>query len=82
MHASIVTSLFPRKEIGLEKFFKRSLLEAVPKRKLRGLVVGTFEQFETLSMEGCMFQFFNLLAKQYPLDVEMFPNCAIGVSVK
>ena len=81
VHTSSVVC-FPRREIGLEKFFKRSLLDNVPKRKLRNMVVSTFEQFETLSMEGCVFQFFNLLSKQYPLDVEQFSNCAIGVRVK
>ena len=30
-------------------------------------------------MEGCVFQFFNLLSKYHAFDVERFTNCAVGV---
>ena len=30
-------------------------------------------------MEGCIFQFFNLLSKSHAIDVERFTNCAVGV---
>ena len=31
-------------------------------------------------MEGCIFQFFNLLSKSSLVDIEKFSNCAVGVS--
>jgi len=30
-------------------------------------------------MEGCVFQFFNLLSKFHAINVEKFTNCAVGV---
>ena len=73
-------SLSCRRDIGLEKFFKKSLLNSVRRRNLRTLVLNAFQQYETLTMDGCIFQFFNLLSKCHALDVERFSNCAIGVS--
>ena len=74
-----VLSLPLRREIGLEKFFKQSLLNSVKRRNLRTMVQNTFQQYESLTMEGCVFQFFNLLSKYHPFDVEKFSNCAVGV---
>ena len=41
--------------------------------------VQAFQHFESLTMEGCIFQFFSLLSKFHAIDVEQFPNCAVGV---
>ena len=38
-----------------------------------------FQHYESLTMEGCIFQFFSLLAKFHAIDVETFHNCAVGV---
>ena len=43
------------------------------------MVQNTFQQYESLTMEGCVFQFFNLLSKYHAFDVERFTNCAVGV---
>jgi len=67
------------REIGLEKFFKQSLLNSVKRRNLRTMVQNAFQQYESLTMEGCVFQFFNLLSKFHAIDVERFTNCAVGV---
>ena len=74
------THVSSRKDIGLEKFFKKSLLNTVKRKNIRPLVVNTFQHYETLTMEGCIFQFFNLLSKSTQVDVERFSNCAVGVS--
>ena len=68
-----------RQEIGLEKFFKQSLLNSVKRRNLRTMVQNTFQQYESLTMEGCIFQFFSVLSKYHAFDVEKFTNCAVGV---
>ena len=70
-----------RREIGLEKFFKKSLLNTVKRKNMRTMVVNTFQHYESLTMEGCIFQFFNLLSKSSQVDVERFSNCAVGVSI-
>ena len=69
-----------RRDIGLEKFFKKSLLNTVKRKNIRTMVVNTFQHYESLSMEGCIFQFFSLLTKSSLVDVERFSNCAVGVS--
>ena len=43
------------------------------------MVQNSFQQYESLTMEGCVFQFFNLLSKYHAFDVERFTNCAVGV---
>ena len=43
------------------------------------MVQNTFQQYESLTMEGCIFQFFSLLSKYHAFDVEKFTNCAVGV---
>ena len=73
--------IYNRREIGLEKFFKKSMIAALRKKNLRTMVLSAFQQYESLTMEGCIFQFFNLLSKHtHSLDTERFSNCAIGVS--
>ena len=69
-----------RRDIGLEKFFKKSFLNTVKRKNIRTMVVNTFQHYESLSMEGCIFQFFNLLTKSSQVDMERFHNCAVGVS--
>ena len=43
------------------------------------MIQTTFQQYESLTSDGCIFQFFAILGRFSPLDVERFPNCAIGV---
>ncbi len=69
-----------RRDIGLEKFFKQSLLSSVKHNNLRKTVVSAFQQYESLTVEGCVFQFFNILSKHHAFDTEMFTSCAVGVS--
>ncbi len=68
-----------RRDIGLEKFFKKTLLSSVRRKNLRSMVLSAFQQYESLTMEGCVFQFFSLLSKHSAIDVEQFHNCALGV---
>jgi hypothetical protein len=69
------------KDIGLEKFFKSSLLSSLKRKNLRTMVLHAFQNYESLTMEGCIFQFFSLLSKFHSIDVESFQNCAVGVSI-
>ncbi len=69
-----------RRDIGLEKFFKQSLLSSVKHNNLRKTVVSAFQQYESLTVEGCVFQFFNILSKHHAFDTERFTSCAVGVS--
>ena len=46
------------------------------------MVLSAFQQYENLTMEACVFQFFNLLGKHHTTDVEAFSNCALGVRVE
>ncbi|CAI8043412.1 Focal adhesion kinase 1 [Geodia barretti] len=66
------------KDIGLEKFFKSSLLSSLKRKNLRTMVLHAFQNYESLTMEGCIFQFFSLLSKFHSIDVESFQNCAVG----
>ena len=79
-HPAATPTPSTRKDIGLEKFFKKSLLNTVKRKNIRTMVVNTFQHYESLTMEGCIFQFFNLLSKSSQVDVERFSNCAVGVS--
>lgn len=40
-----------------------------------------FQQYESLTSDGCIFQFLSVLGRHHSLDVERFTNCAIGVSI-
>ena len=70
-----------RKEIGLEKFFKKSFLDSVRNKQLRTLVLEAFKEYEYVSTDVCMFKFFNLLSKYHRIDEDRFSFCAVGVCV-
>lgn len=44
------------------------------------MIQSTFQQYDSLTSDGCIFQFFAILGRFNPLDVDKFVNCAIGVS--
>ncbi|XP_019852139.1 PREDICTED: focal adhesion kinase 1-like isoform X1 [Amphimedon queenslandica] len=68
------------KEYGFEKFFKKSFLQSArsKKKNLSKMIQSTFQQYESLTSDGCIFQFFAILGRFNPLDIDKFHNCAIG----
>ena len=55
--------------------------EALHHNYIIPLSLQAFQNYESLTMEGCIFQFFSLLSKFHSIDVESFQNCAVGVSI-
>ena len=70
-----------RRDIGLEMFFKRSLLNTVNRKKLQKMVINIFQHCQKFSMEQCILQFLNILTKSSQIDTERFMNCVVEVSL-
>ncbi|XP_073780631.1 focal adhesion kinase 1 isoform X9 [Danio rerio] len=67
------------KDVGLRRFFPKSLLDSVKAKSLRKLIQQTFKQFANLNNEQCMLKFFEILSPIYRFDKECF-KCALGSS--
>ncbi|XP_067267638.1 protein tyrosine kinase 2aa isoform X6 [Chanodichthys erythropterus] len=67
------------KDVGLRRFFPKSLLESVKAKTLRKQIQQTFKQFANLNDEQSMLKFFEILAPVYRFDKECF-RCALGSS--
>ncbi|ROI69399.1 Focal adhesion kinase 1 [Anabarilius grahami] len=67
------------KDVGLRRFFPKSLLESVKAKTLRKQIQQTFKQFANLNDEQSMLKFFEILAPIYRFDKECF-RCALGSS--
>lgn len=65
------------RDIGLSRFFKKSLLHTTKPKPLRKAVLSYFQKYENLTVEGCIFQFFTLVTRLLSFDVETFQQCAI-----
>ena len=50
-------------------------------KNLRKQVIQYFREIEGLSDEACINQFFHLLSKLMAFDIEVFPKCAVDVSI-
>uniref|UniRef100_A0A673N3V1 Focal adhesion kinase 1 n=1 Tax=Sinocyclocheilus rhinocerous TaxID=307959 RepID=A0A673N3V1_9TELE len=68
-----------RKDVGLRRFFPKSLLDSVKAKSLRKLIQQTFKQFANLNDEQCILKFFEILSPIYRFDKECF-KCALGSS--
>uniref|UniRef100_A0A8C0L102 Focal adhesion kinase 1 n=1 Tax=Canis lupus dingo TaxID=286419 RepID=A0A8C0L102_CANLU len=68
-----------RKDVGLKRFFPRSLLDSVKAKTLRKLIQQTFRQFANLNREESILKFFEILSPVYRFDKECF-KCALGSS--
>ena len=44
------------------------------------MIQTVFQQFDSLTSDGCIFQFFSILGRFHPVDSETFSYCAIGVN--
>ncbi|RXN31702.1 focal adhesion kinase 1-like isoform X5 [Labeo rohita] len=67
------------KDVGLRRFFPKSLLDSVKAKPLRKLIQQTFKQFANLNDEQCIIKFFEILSPIYRFDKECF-KCALGSS--
>ncbi|XP_069813142.1 focal adhesion kinase 1 isoform X4 [Dendropsophus ebraccatus] len=68
------------KDVGLKRFFPKSLLDSVKAKALRKLIQQTFRQFANLNREESILKFFEILSPVYRYDKECF-KCALGVSM-
>nr|XP_055143362.1 focal adhesion kinase 1 isoform X25 [Symphalangus syndactylus] len=68
-----------RKDVGLKRFFPKSLLDSVKAKTLRKLIQQTFRQFANLNREESILKFFEILSPVYRFDKECF-KCALGSS--
>ncbi|XP_071252246.1 focal adhesion kinase 1-like isoform X3 [Salvelinus alpinus] len=67
------------KDVGLPRFFPKSLLDSVKAKPLRKLIQQTFKQFANLNDEQSIHKFFEILSPIYRFDKECF-KCALGSS--
>ncbi|KAJ7338184.1 hypothetical protein JRQ81_010846 [Phrynocephalus forsythii] len=67
------------KDVGLKRFFPKSLLDSVKAKNLRKMIQQTFRQFANLNREECILKFFEILSPVYRFDKECF-KCALGSS--
>ncbi|KAM8726490.1 protein tyrosine kinase 2 beta, b isoform 2-T5 [Acanthopagrus schlegelii] len=61
------------KEVGLDLFFPRQLINSMKSRQLRKLIQQTFQQYATLKEDDCMVRFFETLKDFNSYDEEVFP---------
>ncbi|CAL8312969.1 unnamed protein product [Lota lota] len=61
------------KDVGLQLFFPRNLIDSMKPKPLRKLIQQTFQQYATLKEEECMQKFFVALREVVNYDEEVFP---------
>uniref|UniRef100_A0A8C9TKJ9 non-specific protein-tyrosine kinase n=1 Tax=Scleropages formosus TaxID=113540 RepID=A0A8C9TKJ9_SCLFO len=61
------------KDVGLELFFPRGLIEGMKPKQLRKMIQQTFQQYATLKEEDCMMKFFETFGDFSSFDEEVFP---------
>ncbi|XP_059898227.1 protein tyrosine kinase 2 beta, b [Gadus macrocephalus] len=61
------------KEVGLELFFPKNLIDSMKSKHLRKQIQQTFQQYATLKEEECMRKFFVALREVVNYDEEVFP---------
>ncbi|XP_017568665.1 focal adhesion kinase 1 isoform X3 [Pygocentrus nattereri] len=67
------------KDVGLRRFFPKSLLDSVKAKSLRKSIQQTFKQFANFNDEQSILKFFEILSPIYRFDKECF-KCALGSS--
>ncbi|XP_072426021.1 focal adhesion kinase 1 isoform X17 [Chiloscyllium punctatum] len=67
------------KDVGLKRFFPKSLVESVKAKTLRKLIQQSFRQFANLDEVQSVLKFFEILSPVYRFDKECF-KCALGSS--
>nr|XP_057941995.1 focal adhesion kinase 1-like isoform X9 [Doryrhamphus excisus] len=67
------------KDVGLRRFFPKSLLDSLKAKTLRKHIQQTFKQFANLNDEQSIHKFFEIISPIYHFDKECF-KCALGSS--
>ncbi|KAM9805434.1 focal adhesion kinase 1-like isoform 4-T4 [Syngnathus typhle] len=67
------------KDVGLRRFFPKSLLDSLKAKTLRKHIQQTFKQFANLNDEESIHKFFDIISPIYHFDKECF-KCALGSS--
>ncbi|XP_028427531.1 protein-tyrosine kinase 2-beta [Perca flavescens] len=60
------------KDVGLDLFFPRELINSMKPKQLRRLIQQTFQGYSTLKQDQCMTRFFTTLAQCYSYTQESF----------
>ncbi|XP_070850089.1 protein-tyrosine kinase 2-beta-like [Chaetodon trifascialis] len=60
------------KDVGLDLFFPRELINSMKPKQLRRLIQQTFQGYSTLKQDQCMSRFFTTLAQCYSYTQESF----------
>ncbi|XP_019734001.1 protein-tyrosine kinase 2-beta-like isoform X1 [Hippocampus comes] len=60
------------KEVGLDLFFPKELINSMKPKQLRRMIRQTFQGYGTLNQEQCMVKFFSTLAQCYSFTQERF----------
>ncbi|XP_008279275.1 protein-tyrosine kinase 2-beta-like [Stegastes partitus] len=60
------------KDVGLDQFFSRELIDSMKSKQLRRLIQQTFQGYSTLKQDQCMAKFFSTLAQCYSYTQESF----------
>uniref|UniRef100_A0A3Q3ASZ8 non-specific protein-tyrosine kinase n=1 Tax=Kryptolebias marmoratus TaxID=37003 RepID=A0A3Q3ASZ8_KRYMA len=66
------------KDVGLDLFFPRELLDSMKPKQLRRLIQQTFQSYSTLQQHQCMVKFFTTLSQCYSFTHEIF-GCKLVV---
>ncbi|XP_076016821.1 focal adhesion kinase 1-like isoform X2 [Genypterus blacodes] len=67
------------KDVGLRRFFPKSLLDSLKAKTLRKQIQQTFKQFANLNDEQSIHKFFEILSPIHRFDKECY-KCALGSS--
>ncbi|XP_023662745.1 protein-tyrosine kinase 2-beta-like isoform X2 [Paramormyrops kingsleyae] len=60
------------KDVGLDLFFPRELIDSMKPKQLRKMIQQTFQQYATLKEEDCMMKFFETFGDFSSFDDEVF----------
>ncbi|CAB1413467.1 unnamed protein product [Pleuronectes platessa] len=60
------------KDVGLDLFFPRELIDSMKLKQLRKMIQQTFQGYSTLKQDECVAKFFNTLAQCYSFTQESF----------
>ncbi|MEQ2228209.1 hypothetical protein ILYODFUR_006597, partial [Ilyodon furcidens] len=60
------------KEVGLDLFFPRELIESMKPKQLRRLIQQTFQSYSTFQQDQCMAKFFTTLSQCYSITEESY----------
>ncbi|KAK7150500.1 hypothetical protein R3I93_011671 [Phoxinus phoxinus] len=61
------------KDVGLDLFFPKGLIDSMKPKQLRKLIQQTFQQYATLKEDECMIKFFETYGEFFNFDEEIFP---------